>query len=185
MADPHFSRDARNSTFLWHDLVPIAACALTMVGASRLLLLGGLAVGLDQVWVAFLPVGALLAGASAGSGFGVGARMSGRRPDVRSARVARAASLLLYVIVCVPHVDAEGRMPSIAAVSLDLSGLHYLTVSGAVAYFFVILAGIGFGVGVAAVTRVPDGPIHCARCRRYLPEDSRWLASIPNCGPEA
>ena len=185
MADPLLSGDARHtSTLLWHDLVPIAACALTIVGASRLLLPGGPAVALNQVWVGFLPVGALLAGACAGGGFSVGARLSGRRPNVRAASVARAASLLLYVGVCVPHAEAEGAAPSMAAVSLDLTGLHYLTVTGVVAYLFIILAGIGFAVGVAALTRVPRGPIHCGRCRRYLPEDSSRLASIPICSPE-
>jgi hypothetical protein len=90
----------------------------------------------------------------------------------------------MYLVVCVPRAESGGAGTPVAAVSLDLSGLHHLTATGAAAYVLVILAGVGFAVGLTAVTRAPRGPIHCGRCRRYLPQNARRLASMPVCGAD-
>ena len=194
MTDPRVSRRARRpSTILWRDLLPFAFGALTMVGTSLALATQTTAAALHQVWVGFVPVGAIAAGACAASGYYVGAVIGGRRPG--SAR-GHVHARLRPPRLCSPvPAAAQGWTTAagtarpllssdtgaIHAVSLDPSGLHRAAVTGLLAYPLTILAGLGFAVGTAAVTSLLDAPIHCHRCRKYLPGRADRTAAWPAC----
>jgi hypothetical protein len=160
----------------WRDVVPIALCALTML-LTVLAISTGARASPHQFWLAFVPVGAIACGACAVSGGFVGAVLCGRRPAARVTIAMRAASVLVYVMSCA----APARTVVVEVLSLDPSGFHQARVTGLLAQALVILAGVGFVVGAAAVTHRLAAPVHCARCRRYLPLGAGRLPAVSDC----
>lgn len=194
MTDPRVSRRARRpSTILWRDLLPFAFGALTMAATALTLATQTTAAALHQVWVGFVPVGAIAAGACAASGYYLGAVIGGRRPGVLAATFMRASGLPVYAALCLLPLQGwttaagtarpllSSDTGAIHAVSLDPSGFHWAAVTGLLAYPLTILAGLGFAVGTAAVTSLLDAPIHCHRCRKYLPGRADRTAAWPAC----
>jgi len=188
------SRDA--TTFLWRDLTPFACGALTMLATSLALLPDGDRASPLQVWIGFVPVGAIVAGACAASGYYLGALATRRRPTPMAAALMCVSTIPVYAAMCLlplqwtagpwatapglPGANAGASMV-IRAMSLDPSGLNAASATGALAYALVILAGLGFAVGAAAVVHLLAAPIHCHKCRKYLRRAADWQAAWTTC----
>ena len=169
--------------------MPFACGALTMVLTSLTLATQATA-ALHQVWVAFVPVGAIVSGAGAASGFYVGAVLAGRRPGALAVTCMRSSIVPAYAVLCLLQVQgwsggaAQARASDawiIQAISLDPAGLHHATVTGLLVYPLATLAGLGFAVGAMAVTSLLAAPVHCDRCRRYLPGPDDPTGAWPAC----
>ena len=197
MTGPLSSLGARNATtFRWRDLAPFACGALTMLGTLLALAPNGDRASPHQLWIAFVPVGAIVAGACAASGYCLGAFLIRRRPGSMATALMRASAVPAYAAFCLLQfqwpsgVSAPGSYPSggpagagvlIRTVSLDPSGLNSANVTGALAYALVILAGIGFAVGTAATVQLLTAPIHCHKCRKYLRRTADSQAAWTTC----
>jgi hypothetical protein len=180
MSDPHPSHGARGaSTFLWHDAAPLACGALTIVATSWALITHtGYAP--QHFWAGFVPVGAIAAGACAASGFYVGAVSGGRRPAPLSMALIRVSGPVAAAVTLLLSSGHEAGA-TIHAMSLDPSGFNRAAITGVLVYPLVILAGLGFAVGAAAVTHLLVAPIHCRRCRKYLPRRVTRRTPWPTC----
>ena len=197
MTGPLSSPRARNATTsLRRDLTPFACGALTMLATALALAPDGDRAAPHQLWIGFVPVGAIVAGACAASGYYLGAFATRRRPGPMAAALMRASAIPAYAASCWlqfqwpagvwatasgPSSAPAGAGAVIRAVSLDPSGLHAASVTGALACALVILAGLGFAVGTAAIVHLLTAPIHCHKCRKYLRRTADWQAAWTTC----
>jgi hypothetical protein len=160
-------------TLLSRDVATVACGAVTMVAASLSLAMHTSSAVLHQVWIGFVPVGAIATGACAASGYYLGARAGGRRPPAFAVTLMRASILPVYAAASF----LSSRSDTLHAVSLDPSGVNSAAVTGPLLLPLVVLAGLGFAVGAVAVIGLLDAPVHCHSCRRYLRRPA-WRTDI-------